>query len=225
MLILIVVPAYNEEKMVGEVVKGLNEFNYEVVVVDDGSKDNTSQIAKNAGAVVLRHFINRGQGAALQTGFDYAKKVGADIVVTFDADGQNKPEEVAKIIEPLLIGQIDVALGSRFMERKSNVPLIKKIVLRGGILFERLFVGVKLSDAHNGFRAFSKKAINLIELNQDKMAHATEVIQEIKKHKLKFQEVPVTMRYTEYSKQKGQSVFNSIKIVSDLFLSKVISKK
>ncbi|MBU1164114.1 glycosyltransferase family 2 protein [Patescibacteria group bacterium] len=220
-----VVPAYNEEKMVGEVVKGLNEFNYEVVVVDDGSKDNTSQIAKNAGAVVLRHFINRGQGAALQTGFDYAKKVGADIVVTFDADGQNKPEEVAKIIEPLLIGQIDVALGSRFMERKSNVPLIKKIVLRGGILFERLFVGVKLSDAHNGFRAFSKKAINLIELNQDKMAHATEVIQEIKKHKLKFQEVPVTMRYTEYSKQKGQSVFNSIKIVSDLFLSKVISKK
>jgi len=225
MRVLIVVPAYNEEKMVGQVVMSLKELKYDVVVIDDGSKDNTSKFAKNADAVVLRHFINRGQGATLQTGFDYAKKVNADIVVTFDADGQNKAEEVSKMIEPLLIGQVDVTLGSRFMEKKSNVPFIKHIVLRGGILFERLFVGVKLTDAHNGFRAFSKKAINLISLKQDKMAHATEVIQEIKKHNLKFKEIPVTMQYTEYSKQKGQSVFNSIRIVSDLFLSKVISKK
>lgn len=225
MKILVVVPAYNEEAVVGRVVREIIDLGYQVVVIDDGSSDRTSQVAQEAGAVVLRHFINCGQGAAIQTGFDYAKSFGADIVVTFDADGQYKVEEIDQIIEPLLLDQVDVVLGSRFLKPKSNIPLIKKMVLKGAIIFERIFVGLDLTDAHNGFRAFSRQTLKLIRLKQKQMAHATEIIEEIKRHQLKYLEVPVTVQYTEYSKRKGQSVFNSIKIIYDLLLSRVLGRK
>jgi len=226
MKVLVVIPAYNEEKMVGNVVTEVKSLGYNVVVVDDGSKDETAKIAKRSGAVVLRHFVNLGQGAAIQTGFDYAKMQNADIVVTYDADGQLIARDIEKVIKPLLLGEYDIVLGSRYLDAKSNVPFIKKyIVHKGAMFFEQIFVGLKLSDAHNAFRALSKKAFNKINIKQNQMAHATEFIEEIKKHKLKYFEVPVTVKYTEYSKSRGQSVFNSIRIIYDLLLSRVLNKK
>jgi len=225
MKILVVIPAYNEESVIYDVVKKVKENGYEVVVVDDGSTDKTCQTAESAGVKVLRHPVNCGQGAALQTGFEYAKKTDADITVTFDGDGQNEPLEIKKIIIPIATGQAEVVLGSRYLGIESNVPFIKKYIIhKGARLFERAFVGIRLSDSHNGFRAFSKKALKQIKISQNQMAHATEIVEQIKKNKLKFVECPVTMRYTGYSKKKGQSLWNSFKIIFDLLLSRVIKE-
>lgn len=237
MKIIVVVPAYNEAVKIGEVVKDIKKEIENVIVVDDGSNDETGEIAKTAGAIVLTHSINRGQGAALQTGINFALEYGADIIVTFDADGQLLASEIDQVVKPLLLGEVDIVLGSRFLNKSSTflrglmpqgkvldkinqIPANKKIILRLAILVTRLYTGLKITDTHNGFRAISSQAAKKIEIRQDGMAHASEILEQIKKYNLKFKEVPVTMRYTEYSIKKGQKLSNSFRIILDLILDR-----
>lgn len=217
---IVVIAAYNEEKKVGKVVNDVSKYVDMVVVVDDGSKDKTANVIKNKKAVILKHPINLGQGAALQTGFDYAKRFNPKVVVTFDADGQFLSKEVPRIIKPILDGKVDVVLGSRFLGKTINMSTARKYILKLGILFTWIFSEIKLTDTHNGFRALSNRALNKIEITQNRMAHASEIIDQIKTKELSYVEVPVTVKYDDYSKAKGQSSLNSVKILLEL-----ISKK
>ncbi len=223
MEIFIVTAARNEEKQIAYVLKGLRRKGYNnIVVVDDGSADDTAAIARKGNAHVLQHVINRGQGAALRTGIDYALLHHADIIVTFDADGQHDPNEIKDMIEPIINGECQVTLGSRFLGKSPNIPWIKKIMLKGGILFTYLVSGIKLTDAHNGFRALSRSAAQMIEIRQDRMEHASEIVEEIHKKQISYKEVPVTIRYTRYSIQHGQSPFASFKIAFNLLVRKLV---
>jgi glycosyltransferase involved in cell wall biosynthesis len=220
--IFIVIPAYNEEKVIGKVIADIKKEGYRnIIVVDDGSVDKTKEVAKKSGAIVLRHILNLGQGAAIETGLEYCRKVGADIAVTFDADGQFKASEIKKVIEPIFKKKVDVVLGSRFLGRTVNIPFLKKLTLKAAVIFTDIFSNIKLTDTHNGFRAFSKNALNKISINHSGMAHASDIIDQIKRYNLKYQEVPVTVFYTDYSLKKGQSIFNSIRILLDLLFEKL----
>jgi glycosyltransferase involved in cell wall biosynthesis len=169
---------------------------------------------------VLRHAINRGQGAALQSGITLALARGADVVVTFDADGQHLAADIPRLVAPVLSGGADVALGSRFLEPTSDVPPLRRLVLKGAVFFTTLTTGVRLSDAHNGLRAFSRSAAQTIRIRQDRMAHASELISEIRRHRLRFEEVPITVLYTDYSRGKGQSAFGAFRVLLDLVVGK-----
>lgn len=218
--IVAVIPAFNEAKMIRQVVREVKEEVDQVIVVDDASEDKTGDLAKSEGAKVLTHLVNRDQGAALQTGTDYALLKGADIIIHFDADGQHRVEDIKKLVEPLLKEEAEVVLGSRFMGEVSNIPLIRKRVLVLGKLFNRLFLGVKLTDPQSGLRALSRQAASKIEITEDGMAHCSEILGQVKKMRVK--EVPIVVNYTKYSKQKGQSSLNAIRIGLKLIFKKLV---
>jgi len=219
----IVVAAYNEAARVAATVAGVRACGYRnVVVVDDGSRDATGDEALSAGAWVLRHAINLGQGAALQTGLRFALLKGAAYLVTFDADGQHDPEEIARLLAPVRSGAADVALGSRFLGKAENIPLVRKLVLKAGVVFTRVFSGVRVTDTHNGFRALSRKAAQTIRIRQNRMAHASEILDEVQAHGLRYVEVPVTIRYTAESLAKGQSSWNALRIVGQLLMGRLV---
>lgn len=218
----IVIAAFNEERTVENVIKGLKREGYsDIILVDDASSDKTAILANNASATVLRHIINRGQGAALQTGIDYALEHNADIIVTFDADGQHNEKDVRNVIAPIIKKEADVVFGSRFLGG-SKVPFFKKWTLKGGIFFTWIFSGIWLSDVHCGFRAFSRDAAKKIKITYDRMEHASEIIDEVVRKKIKYIEVPVHVKYTKYAVQKGQSIFNSIKMASKLLFGRFL---
>jgi glycosyltransferase involved in cell wall biosynthesis len=219
--VFVVVPAYNEAAAVGGVIRDLRTEFPDVVVVDDGSRDGTSPEAGRAGAVVLRHVINRGQGAALQTGIEYSLRRGADVIVTFDADGQHRIEDVHRLVDALRSTGSDVAIGSRFLELRSNVPLRRRFVLRVAALFMRLTSGVALTDAHNGLRALTRRAASKIHLTIDGMAHASEIIDQIYTNRLTYTEVPIVVHYTEYSMRKGQSSLAAFRIAFDYLMKRI----
>ena len=221
MNIFIVIAAYNEEKKIGKVIDKLKENHYKnIVVVDDGSKDKTSRVAKEKQVHILKHIINRGQGAALQTGISYALRNNADIIVTFDADDQHDPTEIESITKPIKEGRFDAALGSRFL-KTNNTPLLRKIMLKGAILVILVMYRIRLTDAHNGFRALSRDAASKIIITHDGMEHASEIVEEIKHKNISFTEVPVTIKYSKETLQKGQSGLNSIKILMKMVLKKM----
>ena len=215
-----VIAAYNEAGAIGPVIQALAPQVAEIVVVDDGSKDATADVARSAGAVVLRHPINRGQGAALQSGITLALARGAEIVVTFDADGQHVAADIPRLVAPVARGEADVALGSRFLGGTSNVPPLRRVLLKCAVLFTRMTTGLSLTDAHNGLRALSRRAAETIRIRQDRMAHASEIVSEIAKHGLRFVEIPITVLYTDYSKSKGQSALGAFRILLDLLVGK-----
>ncbi len=223
----VVIPAYNEQRGVREAVQQVQRYIPNVVVVDDCSKDHTSDEALKGGAHVLRHPINRGQGAALRTGMDYALQQGADIIVHFDADGQMQPEQIPHMIQPVIRGEADIALGSRFLTQKSNIPPLRQMILKGGILFTRIISGLDLTDTHNGFRAMNRYAAEKIHIVQDRYSHASEILDEIAKHKLRYVEVPVTVTYSDEAmaaaRARGQNSFNAIKIAGRVIWGKLLS--
>ena len=218
----VVVAAYNEERRLGETLRRLCAVCPNVVVVDDGSADGTERVALAHPVWVLRHIINCGQGAALQTGIDFALRGGAEVVVTFDADGQHAADEIGRLVEPVLAGRAEMALGSRFLGRAVGMPLSRRLVLKAGVLFTRLFSRVRVTDAHNGFRALSRRAAAAIRITHNRMAHASEILDQMREHALTFCEVPVTIRYTDDTMAKGQSSWNSLKIVGQLVLGRII---
>ena len=221
--ICIIIPAYNEERIISQVIADLKKQNYKnIIVVDDGSRDNTAQIAEKAGATVITHYINRGQGAALRTGTEYALLQNADIIVHFDADGQMQAKDIGAVIEPLLKGQKEVCFGSRFMTNTSNVPALRKIILRLGKIFMKIFFRVNTTDPQSGFRAMTKDAARKIEITQRGMPHCSEILEQVRKKNIPFTEVPVTILYTDYSKQHGQNNFASVKIAAKLIWGKFV---
>jgi len=214
-----VIPAYNEAEHITEVISRVRPFVDEIVVVDDCSSDATAQLAQTAGATVLKHPINRGQGAALQTGNDYALLKNADIIIHFDADNQFCAEEISDLILPITSGRAQVALGSRFLTKKSKLPASKKnIIMPLARLVNRLFFNIKLSDPQSGFRVFSKEAAQKIEIKNDGMAHCSEILHQLFKNKLKIEEVPITVVYHEF----GQKFSSGFKIIKDLLIRKII---
>ncbi len=219
--VFIVVPAYNEASVVHDVVRDLRSEYGNVVVVDDGSRDATAAEARRGGATVLRHLVNRGQGAALQTGIDYSVQQGAGIVVTFDADGQHRVEDVDRLIEALEKTGADIAVGSRFLDQRSNVPALRRATLRTAALFMRITAGMALTDAHNGLRAFRRSAAEKIHLTIDGMAHASEIVDQMVRLRLRVTEVPVVIHYSEYSLRKGQSSLAAFRIAFDYLMKRI----
>jgi glycosyltransferase involved in cell wall biosynthesis len=221
--VYIIVPAYNEGPVIAETIRPLLTLGYHIIVIDDGSNDNTYEKACQLPVCVLRHPINLGQGSALRTGTDFALQQGAQAIVHFDADGQHPPERIHDLLAPILNQEIHVVLGSRFLdpEHSKEIPTIKKWVLKLGIAFTGLTSGVWLTDTHNGLRALSATAASQICITEPRMAHASEIITQIGKLKLTYREIPTYIRYTQYAQQKGQSIFNALNIVIDLLLRKV----
>ena len=217
----IVIAAYREGPRLRSTLATVCESYPDVVLVDDGSDDDTRAIALEFPVWVVKHVFNCGQGAALQTGIDFALARGAEILVTFDADGQHDAREIPALVEPVRAGHADVALGSRFQGHTVGMPRSRWLVLKGGVLFTRAFSHIRVTDTHNGFRALSRDAARRIRITQNRMAHASEILDEIHNHGLRYCEVPVTVRYSEDSLEKGQRSWNALKIVGHLILGKL----
>lgn len=221
--IVLVIAAYNEEQKIHGVIREVAKYVNRIVVVDDGSTDRTSKKAKHRKVTILRHTINLGQGAALQTGFEFARTLKPDVVITYDGDGQFVAHDITKFVKPIIEGQAEVVLGSRFLGKTLNMPFSRLIVLRLGILFTRLFSNIRLTDTHNGFRAFSGEAIKKIDLKHNRWAHPSEIIYQISKNKLKILEVPITVKYSKYSWKKGQKNIEAVKIPVELIIKALIN--
>jgi len=213
--IWVVIAAFNESEVIRGVVSEVVAAGWPVVVVDDGSRDDTAVKARVPGAVVLRHAINLGQGAALQTGIDYAVRRGAHQIVTFDADGQHRVEDIPALIDAL--GDADIALGSRFLGAIEGATAGRRALLRTATAVSNGMSGLKLTDAHCGLRAFRVSAASRVRITQNRMAHASELLRKIKTSGLRVAEVPVTVRYTDYSMRKGQRGFAAVRILFDYF--------
>lgn len=215
----IVIPMYNEASVVGDVIRHILPQFPHVVCVDDGSSDGSQEIAAAAGAVVVQHPINLGQGAALQTGMSYAlEDPNMTSVVTFDADGQHRLEDALAMVERIDSGEADVVLGSRFLDSRTKLAPMKRLVLKTAALQSRMATGMNLTDAHNGLRAINRDVVSRLNLTQNRMAHASELVHQLAEMKPRWVEHPVEIIYTDYSKAKGQSLLNSVNILAELFL-------
>ena len=215
----VVIPLYNEEQVIADVVKDVREVFPQVVCVDDGSRDRSADVAEAAGARVVRHPVNLGQGAALQTGFDYALSDPAmRFVVTFDADGQHQVSDAEAMVNRLRAGDAEVVFGSRFLDERTQPSLAKKLVLRAAVGYTNLTTRTRLTDAHNGLRAISRPVLEQVQITQNRMAHASELVAQIGATNASYVEEPVHILYTDYSRSKGQSLWNSINILAELIL-------
>jgi glycosyltransferase involved in cell wall biosynthesis len=214
--IFVVIAAYNEATVIARVVGDVARRGYHVVVVDDGSADGTADRAATAAAVV-RHPVNLGQGAALQTGIDYALQQSADVVVTFDADGQHRAADIEHLVAALCETGADFALGSRFLGHAVALSTARRLLLRAATVFTELTTGLRLTDTHNGLRAMTRRGAERIRLRQNRMAHASEMLAQIAASGLPYVEVPVRIEYTAYSLAKGQRLGDALAILFDLF--------
>lgn len=219
---LIILPAFNEQTVLADTIKGVRQSlskqkgKYKILVVNDGSKDETNQIALAHADLILTHRHNRGLGAALATGLMFAKRDQAVLAaLTFDADGQHNARDIKAALNKIIEGY-DVVVGSRFLQR-NDIPPFRKIILKFSNLITILFFGVRTTDSQSGFRAFSRRAIDNLELSSNRMEVSSEVFSEIRRHHLKYGEIPIHVSYTPYSLQKGQSNLNSMNILVKLF--------
>ncbi len=219
--IFCVIPAYNEGKTIAEVVSSVKPYVDEIVVVDDGSVEEARRyLVPASGIIVLRHIINRGQGAALRTGTRYALKNGADIVVHFDADGQFAAREIGDVVKPIIKGEADVVFGSRFLSKRSEIPWFKRsVIIPLARLFNKIFLGVNLTDPQSGFRALSREAARKISINQDRMSHCSEILHKASVGGFKIKEAPITVVYHDF----GQKFSGGVKIIKELFLGRLIN--
>lgn len=218
----VVVPMYNESATISSVITGLLGVFPHVVCVDDGSTEDSAQIARQAGAVVVRHPVNLGQGAALQTGFDFvAQQATARWVVTFDADGQHQVEDAVAMVAVGRAEDLDVVLASRFAGSTTDMPRIRRAILRAAVAFTRWSSKLDVTDSHNGLRVLSVSALAALRLQQPRMAHASELLNLVGKRGLRYREMPATIVYTDYSRAKSQSNINSVNILFDLALARL----
>ncbi len=213
----VVIPLYNEAEVVGDVLRTLLTLFPHVVCVDDGSTDGSAQVAAEAGAVVVHHPVNLGQGAALQTGIEFAlTQPGARYIVTFDADGQHRVVDAVAMVELARAENLAVVFGSRFLDDRTRPGALKRVVLKTAVWVTNKTTGLTLTDAHNGLRVIRRDAAAVVQLQQDRMAHATEIVMQLGDSGLPWREYPVELLYTDYSKAKGQSLLNSVNILVDL---------
>jgi glycosyltransferase involved in cell wall biosynthesis len=220
----VIIPVYNESATVEKTVIELREHFEYVVCVDDGSTDGSGEIALAAGAIVLRHIINQGQGAALQTGFDYAQTAtDAEYVVTFDADGQHLVKDAARMLFRAREERLDVVLASRFTGATVELPVLRGLILRIATAFTRVTTGLDVTDTHNGLRVLNRTALTRIRLELPRMAYASELLNAIVPNGLSYAEEPITVVYTEYSRAKGQRNSNALNILFDLAMRRLRS--
>jgi polyprenyl-phospho-N-acetylgalactosaminyl synthase len=219
----IIIPVYNEAKAVGVVVNSLRNHFSNVLCINDGSNDNSSEVIKESGALLVEHPINLGQGAALQTGLDSSlSDPNSKYFITFDADGQHSIDDAVAMLKYIREHDVDILLGSRFLGQVKNISKTKKMILKLAIRFSNITTGLKLTDAHNGLRVFNRHvAENLNIINPD-FSHASEIIETIAAKKFRYKELPVTIIYSDYSKAKGQSMFNAINIGLDTLFDRLI---
>jgi glycosyltransferase involved in cell wall biosynthesis len=219
----VIIPMFNEATVIGEVVTRIREVFPHVVCVDDGSADNSGELAAAAGATVVRHSANLGQGAALQTGIEFglSRSKHFSYFLTFDADGQHRVEDATAMVSAARTGEIDVVLGSRFLTTPQGIPWSRRVVLRAAVAFTRLTTGLALTDAHNGLRVLNRRAAESLNLRLNGMAHASEILNVIARSGLTFREVPIRVLYTDYSREKGQSSINAFNIVFDLMVHRL----
>lgn len=213
----VVVPLYNEESVIGGVIEGLLPSFPNVVCIDDGSTDRSAEVARRAGAHLVEHPINLGQGAALQTGIDFAvAQPECEYIVTFDADGQHRVEDARDMVAAARASDAAIVFGSRFLDDRTKPGWMKRVILKTAVWVTNMTTSIKLTDAHNGLRVIRRDAAAQIQLKQDRMAHATEIVLQLGHTGLPWIEHPVELLYTDYSKSKGQSVLNSVNILVDL---------
>jgi polyprenyl-phospho-N-acetylgalactosaminyl synthase len=215
----IVVPAFNEAGVIGDVISELRSVFPNVVCVDDGSADDTGDIALRAGAHLVRHPVNLGQGAAIQTGVEYARsRPGAEVFATFDADGQHRVNDVLAMIDRLTTDAADIVIGTRFGPGVSRPPLLKRVVLQTAARLSPRGRRLGLTDSNNGLRVFNKTVADRLDITMNGMSHAVEFIMLIDENRWRVAEQPVEVLYTEYSSAKGQPLLNGVNIIVDGFL-------
>lgn len=223
--VFVIIPVYNEGKVIRQVVdKVLQKFE-NVVCVDDGSSDNSADEIAKTKAILVRHPINLGQGAALQTGIDYALlNESVKYFVTYDADGQHTLKDVMAMLRAIKKKKVDIILGSRFLGKAENITPLKQFILKLAILFTNKTSGIQLTDAHNGLRVFNRKVASELNITMPDFSHASEIIDRIAQREFAYAEVPITILYTDYSRQKGQSVVNAVNIGFDMLLHRVTKR-
>jgi len=220
--VVVVIPMFNEARVINEVVASVRAMFPRTVCVDDGSWDNSAELASAAGAIVVRHPINLGQGASIQTGIEFAlSQPDVQYVVTFDADGQHQVADAARMVDEARIEGVDVVLGSRFLEEGNEVPRSRRALLRCAVAFTRATTGLQLTDSHNGLRVLNRRAAAAIRIRLSGMAHASEILGGIADAGLTYREFPVRVIYTDYSRSKGQSGLNSVNILFDLMAARL----
>jgi len=216
-MIIAVIPAYNEEKRIAQVVVDACARTDIVLVVDDGSTDRTAAVARQAGARVIRHLENNGPGAATMTGLEAARAMGATIVVTLDADGQHDPAEIPRLIQPVLEGRADIVFANRFGQ-KNRIPAIRRIFNGIGNVVTLFATGKWVSDSQCGLKVFSAKALSEVDLRMSGFEFCTEIVREAVEHRWKIAELPTKVVYSEYTMAKGQSFANGVKTALKILL-------
>lgn len=221
----IVIPAFNEASIIGDVISDVRSVFPNVVCVDDGSRDDTADLAFAAGAHVVPHPVNLGQGAAIQTGVEYARsRPGARVFATFDADGQHQVKDVMRMIDRLDTDDVDLVVGTRFAGTVTHVPPIKRVILRAAAFLSPQSRSLGLTDAHNGLRVFNRTVADALNLTMNGMSHAGEFIALAAEHQWRVAEEPVEILYTDYSKSKGQPLLNGVNIIFDGLLRRRMSR-
>lgn len=221
--IFIVVPAYNEGSVIRATLIPIVDLGYSVVVADDGSRDNTWRQLAGLGVHRVQHPFNLGQGAALQSAVTYALEQDAKYIVHYDGDGQHSLEDIPRLLEPVIARRADIVLGSRFLreEDQQEIPFARQVLLKGAVIVNWLLTGLWLSDAHNGARAMNRKAAQAITLRENGFAHATEILQQVRAHNLRYVECPTRIRYTDYSMRKGQRAWHAFDVFVDLLIKRI----
>ncbi|MBU4285012.1 glycosyltransferase family 2 protein [Patescibacteria group bacterium] len=218
--IFVVIPAYNEEKTIGQVIREVKKYVDNIIVVDDGSTDKTYETAKKEEVSIYHHIINRGLGGALTTGIKGALLEHGDIFLTFDADGQHKAQDIPKMVNPIKNGVADIIIGSRLLV-PSKMPFSRKLANRIANIITRFLFGIWTTDSQSGLRCFNKKTAQLLNLKTNSMEVSSEIIKEIKVHNLKLMEVPIQAIYTDYSLSKGQNFILGLKTFVKLIILKL----
>jgi polyprenyl-phospho-N-acetylgalactosaminyl synthase len=213
----VVIPVFNEAQVLQSVVESALTVFPNVVCVDDGSRDGSVEAVLRTRAHLVRHPVNLGQGAALQTGLSYARaQPGAEYFVTFDADGQHRLEDAQNMLDVARSPDVDLVLGTRFAEHAATVPLAKRLILRTAVLLSPAGRKLRLTDAHNGLRVLTRPVVEDLHITMNGMAHASEIVSYLGRSSWRVREVPVSIRYTDYSRSKGQSLLNGVNILFDL---------
>ncbi len=222
MKLSVVIPAYNEASAIGEVIGQARALHLpgiqkQIIVVDDGSSDQTGEIARSEGAAVLRHIVNRGVGAALGTGIKAALQSGADLIVTCDADGQHSPADIARVVDPILKTRADLVIGNR-MSDPEGMPIIRRVANHVANLIISVLFLVRVSDSQSGLRAFSRTAAERIRIRANGFEALSEIIVQARRHHLVIAEVPIRAIYTRYSLSKGQGLRDGLKTLIRLLI-------
>lgn len=209
--ILVCIPAYNESSVIAEVISGLRKLGFlHILIINDGSTDQTEEVAREAGALVITHLINRGAGAASQTGIHFARQNGYGYVLQLDGDGQHYLEDADALIQCMEEGNFDLVIGSRFLLKEHEIPRKRILYNKISNLFTNWFCIGNFTDSQSGFRLLNRKAIEELQLTLDGFGYCSEMIFMAEKGGLRIGEVAIRVRYTEYSMSKGQSFSNGI---------------